>query len=289
MTKLSDVEDRPAVLSARRQQVSAATARSALLTILGEYVHPAGTPVWTSTFVEALGLLGFEEKAARQALARTSAQGLIESTRDGRRVHWSLTSHGHDMLKEGTDRIYGFMRHRRPWDGRWLVVSVPIPETRRKLRHQLSTRLSWLGLGSPTPGLWITPNTERSPDVEAVLNELDLADHAAAWIGPSTRPRPESQLLARAWDLGQVAVDYDVFISEFEQLDAHTPTDAFVAQVQLVQAWRRFPFIDPDLPAELLEPGWPGIRAANAFHDRHARWHRSAQAAWVSLSADQPH
>jgi len=93
----------PTSLSAtRRRQIGSASARSTLLTILGEFVHPRGEPVWTATLIEALGAMGIEEKAARQALTRTAAEGLLESTRHGRRVLWSLTPHGHELLEQGT-------------------------------------------------------------------------------------------------------------------------------------------------------------------------------------------
>ena len=53
----------------------------------------------------------------------------------------------------------------------------------------------------------------------------------------------------------------------------------------MVQAWRHFPFLDPDLPAELLDHTWPGSRAAAAFHDRHAAWQDDARAAWAGFVA----
>lgn len=90
-----------------------------------------------------------EGKSARQALTRTAAEGFLTSTRRGRRVLWSLTPLGRTLLEQGADRIYSFLRSGRPWDGRWLVLSVSISESRRKLRHQLRTKLTWLGLGSP--------------------------------------------------------------------------------------------------------------------------------------------
>ena len=70
-------------------------------------------------------------------LTRTAAEGHLTSTRHGRRVLWDLTPSGAALLEEGTRRIYGFMREVHPWDGRWLVLSVPIPETQRQLRHRL--------------------------------------------------------------------------------------------------------------------------------------------------------
>jgi phenylacetic acid degradation operon negative regulatory protein len=57
----------------------------------------------------------------------------------------------------------------------------------------------------------------------------------------------------------------------------------FAAQVDLVQAWRHFPFADPALPLELLDHEWPGPAAAATFHHCHDRWHRQAQTHWRQL------
>lgn len=275
----------PARPPSRRRETGSSSARSLLLTVLGEFVHPRHEPVWTATLLEALGALGVEEKSARQALTRSANEGLLTSARHGRRVLWELTGSGADLLEEGTRRIYGFMRERRPWDGRWLVLTVAIPETQRQLRHRLRTRLTWLGLGSTTSGLWVTPAADKAHDVHAVVRELGLEKQAFAWIGPASGIGDESRLLAAAWDLADVEDRYLDFLSAFETRRADTPAEAFVAQVEMVQEWRRFPFLDPDLPGELLDHDWPGPRAAAAFHDRHERWHRLAQAEWQRMDA----
>ena len=274
----------PVGVTSRRREVGSASARSLLLTVLGEFVHPRRESVWTATLIEAMGALGVEEKAARQALTRTANEGLLSSTRHGRRVLWELTPAGAELLEEGTQRIYGFMRERHPWDGRWLVLSVPIPETQRQLRHRLRTRLTWLGLGSPTSGLWVSPDADKAADVRAVIVELGLGEQAFAWTGPATGLGDQQRLLSDAWDLAEVERRYQIFLSDFECREAPGPTEAFVAQVEMVQEWRRFPFLDPDLPGELLDHDWPGPRAATTFHDRHARWHGPAQAEWDRLT-----
>ncbi|HET9860078.1 MAG TPA: PaaX family transcriptional regulator C-terminal domain-containing protein [Nocardioidaceae bacterium] len=271
--------------SSRRREVGSGSARSLLLTVLGEFVHPRSEQVWTGTLVEALGALGVEEKAARQALTRTANEGLLTSSRHGRRVLWDLTESGAELLEAGTQRIYGFMRQRRTWDGQWLVVTVSIPETQRQLRHRFRTRLTWLGLGSPTSGLWITPDEHKERDVHAVIRDLGLDRQAFAWAGPATGIGDESRLIEEAWNLDEVEGRYLDFLAGFEERRAETPRDAFVAQVQMVQEWRRFPFLDPDLPSELLDHDWPGPRAAAVFHDRHSRWHRQAQAEWDRMDA----
>ena len=152
------------------------------------------------------------------------------------------------------------------------MLSVPIPETQRQLRHRLRTRLTWLGMGSPTSGLWISPDVARAEEVQAVVSDLGLGDLAFAWTGPAARIGSETRLLDSAWDLDDVEARYLEFLDGFAGREAVGDVAAYVAQVQLIEAWRRFPFLDPDLPGELLDHDWPGLRAAEAFHDRHAAW-----------------
>src|SRR5919206_896624 len=59
----------------RRRSVGAPAARSALLTVLGEYVLPASGRAWQETLIGALGTLGYKTHAARQALARSVSAG----------------------------------------------------------------------------------------------------------------------------------------------------------------------------------------------------------------------
>jgi phenylacetic acid degradation operon negative regulatory protein len=267
----------------RRREVGSASARSLLLTILGEFALPRREPVWTATVLDALARLDVEHRASRQALARTSAEGLLIPERHGRRTAWALTERGADLLEEGRRRIYGFMRETHAWDGRWLVLTVSIPESQRKLRHRLRTQLTWLGLGSPSSGLWISPDAERLRDVARVVAELGLEGQSFTWVGASVGPRDETRLVSAAWDLGDVEKRYLEFLELFEPRRVRTAGEAFGFQVALVHEWRRFPFLDPDLPRELLDHDWPGPRAAGVFHDRHRQWHRQAQQEWERM------
>ncbi|WP_447646994.1 PaaX family transcriptional regulator C-terminal domain-containing protein [Nocardioides zeae] len=42
---------------------------------------------------------------------------------------------------------------------------------------------------------------------------------------------------------------------------------AFADYVRALTAWRRFPYLDPGLPADLLPQGWSGTRAADTFFE----------------------
>jgi phenylacetic acid degradation operon negative regulatory protein len=251
------------------------------LTVLGEFVLPQQAPVWTGALVAGLAELGIEEKSARQALSRLAAEGLLVSKRRGRRVQWRLTSSATRLLVEGTERIYGFGRRTARWDGRWLVVALSVPETQRRLRHTVRTRLTWAGLGSPLPGLWVTPDVTKQDEVAAVLDSLGIS--AFSFVGVFGEIGDLQQLVAGSWRLDDVETLYAGFLTTFAGSRIGTPAEAFRSQVALVGQWRRFPFLDPGLPSELLPKRWPRQAAADLFRRRHDRLHASAQAYWQEL------
>jgi phenylacetic acid degradation operon negative regulatory protein len=270
----------------RRREVSGGSARSLLTTVLGEYVLPAGEPVWTSTLVDVLALFDVEEKAARQALARTAGEGWLSSDRVGRRVRWRLSEPGRRLLAEGAQRIYGFGSGDRDWDGRWLVLLVSVPEAMRDLRHKVRTRLSWAGFGSPTAGVWITPHPGAEADAKHILDELDLSAQAMSFLANYGALGHERDMVASAWNLTEVAARYEAFIDEFRAMDPDSPDATLRAQTMLVHEWRRFPFLDPQLPSELLPPKWSGTTATALFTTKHKHWRKPAQKRWAELAAE---
>ncbi|WP_020669874.1 PaaX family transcriptional regulator [Amycolatopsis nigrescens] len=266
----------------RRRELGQTSARSLLMTVLGEFVRPSASPVWTATLVDALALFDIEEKSARQSLARTAGEGWLVSERVGRRVRWSLTEPGRKMLTEGADRIYRFGRGELKWNGQWLIVLASVPEVKRDLRHRLRTRLSWAGFGSPEAGVWITPDTTHESEAQQILAELGL-DSAISFQACYGRIGAQEDMVAKAWNLDELGAKYDEFTDAFAELDPGSGDAAFLAQTRLVHAWRRFPFLDPRLPAELLPQPWSGDKAARLFHQKHIEWHDAAQQRWKEL------
>lgn len=270
----------------RRHAVGETSARSLLLTLLGEFALPRDGPVWTAVIVEVLDSLGVEEKSARQALARTATDGWVDSERVGRSVRWSLTAAGRRLLAEGAERIYAFGAPRPLWDGRWLILYVSVPEAKRHLRHKLRTKLTWAGFGSPSPGMWISPRPDREAEVHAVVQELGLNEGAMSFTARFAAVGSEPEMVRRAWDLDVVAAQYADFVETFETLRPASDQDVMLAQTRLVHEWRRFPFLDPRLPAGLLPEGWIGDRARELFAARHAEWAPGAQRRWDELTRE---
>jgi phenylacetic acid degradation operon negative regulatory protein len=255
--------------------MGAPAARSVLLTLLGEYVLPAAGSVWQETLIGALETLDHKTPAARRALARSVTAGWLHTERHGRRSRVHLTPATADMLRSGTERIYSF-GDPWTWDARWLLVVLRVPEERREVRHQVRTRLAWAGFGSLGGGLWISPHVERERELHDAARAGSVAEVVSfhAEIGDVGDP---AKVVAEAWDLDEVSRAYRDFVARFDRLRPSSPEAVFRAQTQLVHEWRRFPFLDPDLPAALLPPRWPRKRAHDLFGERHAQWHAGAQ------------
>jgi phenylacetic acid degradation operon negative regulatory protein len=277
--RMSAAARQPVALS-RRHAAGSGSARGLLFTVLGEFVLPAGETAWTSAFIEIFGRLGVEEKATRQALMRTAADGWLASERIGRRTMWRLTPAAERLLIDGTERIYSFGAPAPRWDGRWLLVLARAPETERATRHLLRTRLTWAGLGSPAPGVWVSPHAERIDEVRAALSAAGVAD-AQVFVGTHGGHGDLRAMVRQAWDLDDVEVRYEEFLERF---GGRTRRDALTATVELVHAWRGLAWIDPALPDSLLPRPWSGAAAAKLFARLHARWSPEARAAWQALN-----
>ena len=254
-----------------------------LLTVLGEYVLPSHEAVWQETLVGALEALEHKTQSARQALARSVAGGWLTRERHGRRARLSLTAPTAEILSTGAERIYSFGEDWR-WEGEWLLVVLRVPEHRRDLRNRMRTRLEWAGFGSIGGGVWITPHADRESEIrlprdsDGALELLTFGARLASFGDPRA-------VVAGAWDLEDVRAEYDSFVREFGRLRPRTPEAVFRAQTMLVHEWRKFPFLDPDLPVDLLPTNWPRSRAREVFRERHDAWAHAAQDYFRSLDA----
>ncbi len=264
----------------RRHAAGSDSARGLLFTVLGEFVLPGGGSAWTSTFIDVLARLGVEEKASRQALMRTAEKGWLRPERRGRRTRWALTTDAERLLTEGAERIYTFAGYARSWDGRWLLVLTRIPETERAARHLLRTRLSWAGFGSPAPGVWLSPHTERLAEAEHLLRQAGVLDDAPIFVVEHRAGGDLADMVRRAWDLEAIEQGYREFMAVYAPRET---ADPLAFQVDLVHAWRRFPWLDPGLPRELLPPAWSGEGAARLFAEQHGRLAAAAGSQWRGL------
>jgi phenylacetic acid degradation operon negative regulatory protein len=270
----------PPTLS-RRHAAGASSARGLLFTVLGEFVLPGGGTAWTSAVIAAFARLGVAEKATRQALMRTAADGWLRAEKAGRRTRWHLTDVARRLLTDGAERIYSFTPAAGNWDGRWLLVAARVPDGDRQARRAVRTRLNWAGFGSLGPGLWISAHPEREDEAARVLREAGLDGDAHLFVATRSGLAGAGAMVRAAWDLAAIEREYERFLAEF---GGPGPGDVLAGQVALVHAWRRFPAIDPALPRDLLPARWSGLDAARRFADLHQRWSAEAQREWKRLN-----
>jgi phenylacetic acid degradation operon negative regulatory protein len=264
------------------------SARTRLVSILGELVHPYGEPVWTSALLTVLRGLGVEDQAARQALSRGAAAGWIESERIGRSARWTLAPRGRGIVEDGIRRRAAFLDDAGEWDGRWFVVFVSVPNAQRSARKRLYGELTWMGLGNPTPGVWLTPHDDEVAGVRELLVELGLDRSAVCFVGTlADAGLYESQIVREAWDLDELQRRYGLLVDRFGALDPAPGDETLLAYLDMLVALHGFLRADPRLP-RALQPNWVGREGADLIRRRSEEWSAGAHQRWREIAAAGP-
>jgi phenylacetic acid degradation operon negative regulatory protein len=250
-------------------------ARSALFDLYGDYLRPRGGRAPVAALVKLLAPLGIAPPAVRTAVSRMVRQGWLHPLRLASGPGYLLTPKAARRLDEAAARIY--RTGRSGWDGRFDLILL-----HGSLAKKDANRLAFLGYGPLGENSWVAPRPADEADsvlVEAGVGyERFSATHAAGSPGAA-------EVVGRAWDLGELARSYEVFIADLRPVISSvnarsTDEEAYAARFQLVHAWRSFLFRDPQLPSALLPSPWPGTSAAG-FFDRHAARLRPAADRYV--------
>ena len=263
-----------------------ATARSArprhlIITVYGLYARHDGGWLSVATLIRLLADLGIDEPAVRSAISRLKRRGILQSRRNGGSAGYQLSAGALAILREGDARIF---RRRRatPADG-WVLAVFSVPESERHRRHVLRSELTKLGFGMVAPGVWIVPAHPQDSTAET-LRRLDLDTYADLFRADHLAFGDPAAKIRQWWDLDELERHYESFIRAHEPalqaLGASPPREreAFAGYVRVLTDWRRLPYLDPGLPAELLPRGWVGIRAAELFFALQALLEEPARA-----------
>jgi phenylacetic acid degradation operon negative regulatory protein len=247
--------------------------RSVLLDVYGAFIRDLGGWIAVADLVRLLAAVGVEEHAVRLAVSRFWRNDLLARRKVEGRVGYELTDTAIQLLAEGDQRIYSILEPARLEDG-WVLASFSVPEGIREKRHQLRSRLAWLGFGNLGGGLWIAPARVFQPTRELV-EQLGLEEYVDLFRAHYEAFADESTLIARSWDVDQMRAAYRAYLEEFRPvLAAHRsgdpdqdPARAFADFVAGLHEWRKLPYVDPGLPTELLPPDWEGTDAAALFQE----------------------
>jgi phenylacetic acid degradation operon negative regulatory protein len=242
-----------------------------LITLLGDYWFDHTEQIPSAGLVDLLAEFGISATSARAALSRLTRRGLLRSSKSGRRTFYGLTPLAKRVLSEGLGRILAFGADPgESWDGTWLVVAFSVPEEQRDVRHALRSRLRWQGFVPLYDGVWVSPRSDDEA-VELIVSGLGVE---TATVLRSTAVYPSVSGAGHplsAWNLDELRGTYEQFVEEFApllervRLGQVTAAEALVARTAVMDTWRRFPNLDPELPSGALPDRWPRHRSREIF------------------------
>ncbi|MGE8020379.1 phenylacetic acid degradation operon negative regulatory protein PaaX [Peribacillus frigoritolerans] len=246
--------------------------QSMIFTIYGDYIRNYGSKIWIGSLIRLLKEFGHNEQGVRVAVSRMVKQGWIQSEKQGNKSYYFLTDRGVQRMDEAANRIYKMKPNE--WDGKWRILMYTIPEDKRQLRDDLRKELLWSGFGSFSSGCWISPN-DLEKQINRLIEKYDIDEYVDFFISEYKGPKENQSLVEKSWQLEEIENKYEEFIEKYSKQfivhqsiisrDEMSDADCFVERTNLVHEYRKFLFIDPGLPKELLPSKWNGNHAALLF------------------------
>lgn len=248
--------------------------QSMIFTLFGDYIRHYGNKIWIGSLIRLLKEFGHNEQAVRVAVSRMVKQGWLQSQKDGNKSYYFLTKRGEKRIDEAGRRIFKLAPDK--WDGKWRVLMYSIPEKKRHVREDFRKELTWSGFGHLSNSCCISPNNLEN-EVRFIIEKYEITPYVDFFITKNIGPRDNYSIVERNWQLTEIEKKYQEFITTYrKQYQIHenmikeekmTDADCFVERTKLVHEYRKFLFIDPGLPEELLPPIWSGQDAAQLFSE----------------------
>jgi phenylacetic acid degradation operon negative regulatory protein len=249
--------------------------RALIVSVYGMYARELGGWMSVASIIQLMVELGVDEPAVRSSISRLKRRGILAAERVRGVAGYGLSPQARVILDEGDRRI--FRRHRPTVADGWVLAVFSVPESERFRRHQLRARLAGLGFGTVAAGIWIAPahvydEARETLERFALGSYVDLfrADHLG-FAAAGTR-------VGQWWDLDRLQLLYQNFLdlhgrvlTNYRRRQSVDDRQAFAHFIAALTDWRRLPYADPGLPADLLPRRWIGLRAADAFFEMHDR------------------
>jgi phenylacetic acid degradation operon negative regulatory protein len=240
------------------------------VSLLADYT--ARTRAWlpSAALVELLADAGVSAAGARAAISRLARRGALEGHRQGRHSFYRLTQATATHLSLGGIRVAAAGAVTEPWDEYWTVIAFTLPHAEGAQRRTLRTHLRWQGYAPLYDGLWVSPSSLHD-DTRKLLTEVDLGTVTAFRARRLELATTGERDPLDAWDITAIAAQYDSFIKAWSPLLPQirsgriTGAEAVNTRTKIVDIYRRFSVIDPELPLRLLPAGWPRRPARDVF------------------------
>ena len=245
-------------------------AASLVVSVFGDAVVPHGGTIWLGSLIRWLAPFGINERAVRTAVHRLTANDWFTTSTTGRRSDYALTPASRHRFADAERRIYAAVSPR--WRGDWTVIVLGHGGIGVAKRDAARRELFWHGFGELAPTVLVHPSADLA-ELRLALGDLGIERraivlHARGDDGLAGGNVPLRELVASAWDLGDLAHEYRAYVRRFAPLaraiDRRRPPSpevCFRLRVLAIHEYRRILLRDPELPAELLPEGWVGLEA----------------------------
>lgn len=238
-----------------------------ITTMLGDFWQ--NTDEWIpAKLIAALAApLGVSPSACATGLSRLASRGVLEQSSAGRTSRYRFTHRARVRLRIGFEQVRLFGSQSNAWDGSWTVIAFSVPESSREIRDMFRSRLRWRGFAPLYGALWVSPR-DHAEELEENCASFGVEDYVI--FRTADRSLRGKSLIA-AWSPEELTEQYAPFIERYsprvEKANAGlvTAAEAFRVRTMAMDAWRAFPWSDPDLPAELLPEKWPLAEARKVF------------------------
>lgn len=252
------------------------TAAAALAprTVVEAYLPPTGS-VPAALLYKTADRAGIDDQPLRLCLRRMVASGTIEVNGRGRAAHVTLTAAGrreleHDRL--GLALALAQDAGLAPWDERWRLFAVSVPERRRPLRDSVRRDLLAVGAAAISTGLYVSPHVLDDVVVPEARAHLSTATTTDLDVRGVHAPREIAELL---WPAAPVVAGYGVLEQALAADVADSAVPSAVHRLRLADALERAMREDPLLPRELRGRAWEPEHLRLRWRER-----------WISMPED---
>ncbi len=213
---------------------------------------------------------GKSETSIRMGLSRGVRNGLLVNSKRQGEVFYAITSAATDSFKHWWQVMQRFQNRaemqRSAWDGQWTLVHVKEDTTAEFL-----TELKTLQFGNLSKNLYISPYnlTQQVFDLENKLSLNKLVFVFRSVLDNNLEP---GKMVNEVWRTEPMNQRYQSFIAELNNTCGQVSSIDNLGQgLPILHQYglRMFDIIedDPQLPLELLPPGWEGIKAYFRFQE----------------------
>lgn len=262
-------------------------------TVIEAFLSPADD-VPLADIYDTANLAGLADQPVRLAIRRLISSGDITQHGRGRAGTVALTNEGRQRLQRDRQSLaLAFAQDSgdAPWDGRWRMIAVNVPERERTVRDALRRELYDLGAVAIATALYVSPH-----------NLIDaLSIDACPYLSTATTDDLDIQgtsdplMIAEAlWPRRDILTAYTLIDDILREDAADTSTPDVVRQLRLADALERALRDDPLIPPELRGENWAPTVSRAAWARRWNTLHEGSESPiykswWPPAAAGEAH